>query len=63
MIDVEKVRARMLAAIDRANATRGAENEMPGLRAAIEAWPDRRPAGRLPAEAKAFLERELGGDP
>jgi hypothetical protein len=61
MSHVEKVRVSMLAAIDTANAKHGAENEMPGLRAAIMAWPDRRLAARLPAEARTFLETKFGG--
>jgi hypothetical protein len=56
------VRASMLVAIDTANARHGAENEMPGLRAAIMTWPDRRLAARLPAEARAFLEKEFEGE-
>lgn len=58
--DVEEVRARMLSAIDRANVEIGGGHEMPGLRDAIETWPDRRAASRLPAVAREFIERELG---
>lgn len=62
MSRVEDVRAAMLQAIARADVTHGVENEIPGLRAAIEAWPDRSLSARLPAEVKAFLEKELGGE-
>jgi hypothetical protein len=59
---MEDVRAAMLRAIASADVTHGVENEIPGLRAAIEAWPDRRLFARLPAEVKAFLEKEFGGE-
>jgi len=56
---VEDMKARMIRAMDEANRRRGREHEVPGLREAIQALPDRGAAARLPAEVRSFLEREI----